>query len=70
MISKQIREGLGRLSIYQDRVKEDLARGNYAQAMADMAELHYIAEHLWELFQQETNKSTLAKEISKGTGAE
>jgi hypothetical protein len=55
IISRQVKEGLARLSIYQDRVKEDLARGNYAQAMADIAELHYIAKHLWELFQNETN---------------
>jgi hypothetical protein len=54
IISKQIREGLGRLAIYQDRVKGDLARGDYAQAMADVSELAEISRRLWELFQKET----------------
>jgi hypothetical protein len=54
IISRQVKEGLARLSIYQDRVKEDLARGDYAQAMADVSELAEISRRLWEQFQKET----------------
>jgi hypothetical protein len=53
IISRQVKEGLARLSIYQDRVKEDLARGNYAQAMADVSELAEISRRLWEQLQKE-----------------
>ena len=54
VVRRQIKEGLARLSIYQDRVKEDLARNDYVQAMADVSECAEISRRLWELFQKKT----------------
>jgi hypothetical protein len=57
MINHQIKQALGRLALYQDRVKEDLARNDYAQAMADVAEMAEISHRLWELCQKEAAPS-------------
>ena len=42
-----LQQSLARLERYTARASHSIAMGEYAQAMADVAEIHYIADQLW-----------------------
>jgi hypothetical protein len=47
-LNEKIRIGKRRLSLYYGRTINSMETGNRPQALADLAELHYIAIQLWK----------------------
>lgn len=47
MTSREIQFAFTRLQTYVARAQLAARMGNTAQAMADVAEIHYIADQLW-----------------------
>jgi hypothetical protein len=54
-MNSQIQTALVRLQTYVARAQLAAEHGNIAQAMADTAEIYFIANQLWEWFRKEAN---------------
>jgi hypothetical protein len=54
MIKRQVKYAFVRIQTYTARAELAVEAGNYAQALADTAEISEIAHRVWELIQRET----------------
>jgi hypothetical protein len=51
-MTRQIEISVQRLTLYLERVKRDLAAGDRASALANLAEVHEISRRLWDRLAQ------------------
>ena len=54
MSALQIQTSIGRLRLYLERVERDLAKGDRAAALANLAELGEISRRLWNALGHES----------------